>query len=341
MQSYDQKINKLFYNWLILSFFMIFMIIVVGGLTRLTNSGLSITEWELFAGILPPLNNDMWNRYFSLYQEIPQYQLINNNMSIEEFKVIFYWEYFHRILGRIIGLFFLFPLIYFHLIGKINKKYLSTCYLVLFLIIFQGIVGWYMVKSGLVNNVTVSHYRLSLHLSVAFLIISIIFWMILNIKKNTFKGFFTKKRNNYFFYLLIFVIFLQIILGAFVSGLDAGKIYQTWPLMDRSYFPNDVIINEVKDFFDFNNHSLIQFYHRNIAYLITIYIFIVGFFIFRNNIKKLIKPFYFLSTILFLQIFLGIMTLISGLNIYLASAHQICSLLLMLSAINLYYCKIN
>ena len=116
MQSYDQKINKLFYNWLILSFFMIFMIIVVGGLTRLTNSGLSITEWELFAGILPPLNNDMWNRYFSLYQEIPQYQLINNNMSIEEFKVIFYWEYFHRILGRIIGLFFLFPLIYFHLI---------------------------------------------------------------------------------------------------------------------------------------------------------------------------------------------------------------------------------
>ena len=199
MQSYDQKINKLFYNWLILSFFIVFMIIVVGGLTRLTNSGLSITEWELFTGILPPLNNDMWDRYFSLYQKIPQYQLINNHMSIEEFKVIFYWEYFHRILGRLIGLFFLLPLIYFHFIGKINKRHISTCYLILFLIIFQGIIGWYMVKSGLVNNISVSHYRLSLHLSVAFLIISMIFWIILNIKRNTFKNFFTNKKNNYFF----------------------------------------------------------------------------------------------------------------------------------------------
>jgi len=341
MQSYDQKINKLFYNWLIISFFLVFMIVAVGGLTRLTNSGLSITEWELFTGILPPLNNDMWNRYFLLYKEIPQYQLINNNMTIEEFKIIFYWEYFHRILGRLIGLFFLLPLIYFHFMKKINKKYISTCYLILFLIIFQGIVGWYMVKSGLINNITVSHYRLSLHLGIAFLIISMIFWTILNIKKNTFKSFFINKKDNYFFYFLIFIIFLQIILGAFVSGLDAGKIYQTWPLMNYSYFPNDVNINGIEDFFNFNNHGLIQFYHRNIAYLITIYVLIVGFFIFKNNIEKLIRPFYFLTIILFLQIFLGIITLMSGLNIYLASGHQICSLLLMLSAINLYYYHIN
>jgi len=341
MQSYDQKINKLFYNWLILSFLLVFMMVVIGGLTRLTNSGLSITEWELFTGILPPLSNDVWNRYFSLYREIPQYQLINNNMTIEEFKIIFYWEYFHRILGRLIGLFFLLPLIYFHFMKKINKKYISTCYLILFLIIFQGIVGWYMVKSGLINNITVSHYRLSLHLGIAFLIISMIFWTILNIKKNTFKSFFINKKDNYFFYFLIFIIFLQIILGAFVSGLDAGKIYQTWPLMNYSYFPNDVNINGIEDFFNFNNHGLIQFYHRNIAYLITIYVLIVGFFIFKNNIEKLIRPFYFLTIILFLQIFLGIITLMSGLNIYLASGHQICSLLLMLSAINLYYYHIN
>ena len=341
MQSYDQKINKLFYNWLILSFLLVFMMVVIGGLTRLTNSGLSITEWELFTGILPPLSNDVWNRYFSLYREIPQYQLINNNMTIEEFKIIFYWEYFHRILGRLIGLFFLLPLIYFHFMKKINKKYILTCYLILFLIIFQGIVGWYMVKSGLINNITVSHYRLSLHLGIAFLIISMIFWTILNIKKNTFKSFFINKKDNYFFFFLIFTIFLQIILGAFVSGLDAGKIYQTWPLMNYSYFPNDVNINGIEDFFNFNNHGLIQFYHRNIAYLITIYVLIVGFFIFKNNIEKLIRPFYFLTIILFLQIFLGIITLMSGLNIYLASGHQICSLLLMLSAINLYYYHIN
>ena len=341
MPSYDEKINKLFYYWLLASFLMVFMIVVVGGLTRLTNSGLSITQWELIKGVLPPLNIKEWNEYFSLYKQIPQYQLINYNMTLDEFKIIFYWEYFHRILGRLIGLFFLVPLIYFYFVKKINKKYLALCYLILFLIIFQGIVGWYMVKSGLVNNVSVDHYRLSLHLSVAFIIISIIFWNLLNIKKKTFKIFFTNNKNNYVYYFLFFLIFLQIVLGAFVSGLDAGKAYQTWPLMNYTYFPNDVSINKIKDLFDFDNHGLIQFYHRNIAYLIIVYVTIIGLFIFKNNIRELIKPFYFVSILLIFQIFLGITTLISGLNIYLASAHQIGSLLLILSAINLYYNSIN
>tara|TARA_X000001036_G_scaffold191203_1_gene180229 strand:- start:614 stop:1567 length:954 start_codon:yes stop_codon:yes gene_type:complete len=317
------------------------MIIVVGGLTRLTNSGLSITQWELFKGILPPLNDHMWNQYFSLYKKIPQYQLINNNMTLDEFKIIFYWEYFHRILGRLIGLFFLLPFFYFYFKRKINKKYISICFLVLLLIMLQGFFGWYMVKSGLTNNVSVSHYRLSLHLGLAFIIISIIFWTLLNFNKNNIKNFFINEKKNYIFYLLIILIFLQIILGALVSGLDAGKIYQTWPLMNNTYFPNDININSLKDIFDFKNHGLIQFYHRNIAYLILFYILIIGFFIFRNNEHKLIKPFYFLSFFLALQVFLGIMTLISGLNIFLASAHQICSLLLMLSSINLYYNYIN
>ena len=149
--------------------------IIIGGLTRLTNSGLSITEWELFKGILPPLTNEQWYNYFSLYKDIPQYNLVNFNMTLEEFKVIFYWEYFHRILARLIGIFFIVPLIYFQFIAKLKSKYLPTCHLILFLIIIQGIVGWYMVKSGLINNVTVCHYRLSLHLSIAFIIISFIF----------------------------------------------------------------------------------------------------------------------------------------------------------------------
>ena len=341
MSSYDQKINKFFYYWLLLSFLMVFLMIIVGGLTRLTNSGLSITQWELFKGILPPLNDHIWNQYFSLYKKIPQYQLINNNMTLDEFKIIFYWEYFHRILGRLIGLFFLLPFFYFYFKRKINKKYISICFLVLLLIMLQGFFGWYMVKSGLTNNVSVSHYRLSLHLGLAFIIISIIFWTLLNFNKNNIKNFFINEKKNYIFYLLIILIFLQIILGALVSGLDAGKIYQTWPLMNNTYFPNDININSLKDIFDFKNHGLIQFYHRNIAYLILFYILIIGFFIFRNNEHKLIKPFYFLSFFLALQVFLGIMTLISGLNIFLASAHQICSLLLMLSSINLYYNYIN
>jgi cytochrome c oxidase assembly protein subunit 15 len=315
--------------------------IIVGGLTRLTNSGLSITEWELFTGILPPFNQEGWNQYFSLYKKIPQYELINKDMSINEFKTIFYWEYFHRILGRLIVLFFLIPLLYFYFKKKINKNYLLKCYLILGLIILQGFIGWYMVESGLVNKVTVSHYRLSLHLSIAFVIMSVIFWNLLNISKNTYKDFFFKKKSNYYFYFLILLIFLQIIMGAFVSGLDAGKIYQTWPLMNDGYFPNDVIILKVKDLFNFNDHSLVQFYHRNIAYIISIYIILSGIIIYKKNIRKLFKSFYIVSIILILQIFLGIFTLLSGLNIFLASAHQITSLLLVLSVINLHYNSIK
>jgi heme a synthase len=341
MTSFDKNINKIFFYWLLFTFSMVFLIVIVGGLTRLTGSGLSITEWELFVGIFPPFNLDTWNKYFLLYKQIPQYQLVNSEMSLEEFKVIYYWEYFHRMLGRLIGLFFLLPFIYFYLVKKINKKYLINCCLILFLIITQGIVGWYMVKSGLNTNVSVSHYRLSLHLSIAFIIISILFWTLINLKNKTSKSFFTRKKYNYIFYLLILLIFLQIIIGAFVSGLDAGLIYQTWPLMNLNYFPNDTNITNFFNLFDFNNRGLIQFYHRNIAYLITLYILFMGYFIFKNKVKALIKPFSYVSFFLILQIVLGVMTLISGLNIYLAAVHQICSLLLTLSAINLYYSYIN
>ncbi len=341
MKSYDQKINKFFYYWLLLSFFMVFIMIIVGGLTRLTDSGLSITEWELFKGIFPPLNDFTWNQYFSLYKQIPQYRLINSNMSLDQFKVIFYWEYFHRMLGRVIGLSFLVSFIYFYFKKQIDRKYLSICFLILILIILQGILGWYMVQSGLTNDVTVSHYRLSLHLSLAFIIISIIFWNLLNFRRNNIKNFFIIKKENFIFYFLIFLIFLQIALGAFVSGLDAGKIYQTWPLMDNNYFPSDTLIFSIKDIFNFENQGLTQFYHRNLAYLILFYSLAVGFFVFKEGKTKLIKSFYLLSLLLTLQVFLGIMTLITGLNIVLASAHQICSVLLMLSSINLYYNYIN
>ena len=341
MLTNDKKIDKLFYYWLLTCFLMVFFIVIVGGLTRLTNSGLSITEWELFKGILPPLNINTWNNYFSLYQDIPQFKLINNDMTLGQFKVIFYWEYFHRILGRLIGLFFLILFIYFYFTNNINKKYTFSCLLILILILIQGSVGWYMVKSGLVNKVSVSHYRLSLHLLIAFIIIIIIFWNLLNLKNKKFIYFFNHKKDNYIFYLFIFLIFLQIVLGSFVSGLDAGKIYQTWPMMDLSYFPNDITIDKLNDLFDFNSHSLVQFYHRNIAYFILLYSFFIGFFIYKKNITKLRKPYYFVFTILFFQMLLGITTLLSSLNIYIASAHQICSLLLMLSVINLYYNYVN
>ena len=340
MIKHDKNSLNLFINWLSVSLILVFFMIIIGGLTRLTNSGLSITEWELFKGILPPLTNEQWYNYFSLYKDIPQYNLVNFNMTLEEFKVIFYWEYFHRILGRFIGLFFLLPLVYFYFSKKIDKKILNQCTLIFFLIFFQGIIGWYMVQSGLVNDITVSHYRLSLHLITALIIISSLYWLIINLKRNTFKYFFKNQRKFSPILFLIFIIFLQIILGAFVSGLDAGKIYQTWPLMGQTYFPDDILLKGGINMIDFNNHSLVQFYHRNLAYLIFFYVLGLSIYIYYKK-EELLKPLGFLIFFLFLQILLGVITLISGLNIYLASGHQIVSVLLVFSAINLYYFNIK
>ena len=334
---HDKKINYLFFNWLTICLISVFLIILVGGLTRLTNSGLSITQWELFRGIMPPLNENTWNEYFELYKEIPQFKLINFNMNLTEFKIIFYWEYFHRILGRFIGIFFLIPLLYFHFTKKIRRSYILTCYIIFFLIVVQGIIGWYMVKSGLVNDVTVSHYRLSLHLSTALIIISSIFWLIINIKNNTHKGFFNVAKKNIIFQILFFLILLQVILGAFVSGLDAGKIYQTWPLMGYNYFPDDSIIKNLNDLINFENHSLVQFYHRNLAYLVTIYVCFISYLVLKKKEKKLNKIIFFFIIVLLTQILLGILTLLTNLHIVLASAHQISSVILILTALRLYY----
>lgn len=209
-------------RWLILMFSLIILIIAVGGLTRLTDSGLSITEWELFKGILPPFTTEKWNFYFDEYKQIPEFKLINYDMTLSEFKVIFYWEYIHRLIARLIGLFALIPLIIISL--KHKKKLISDIkYLSIFLLIcVQGAVGWFMVTSGLVNNTDVSHYRLALHLSIALIILSINFWFILQtFKISSFKVQFNNSFLNFFLILIIF----QIILGAFLAGMDGGLIY--------------------------------------------------------------------------------------------------------------------
>ena len=335
----ERQINKLFIYWINSSLLLVFLIIIIGGLTRLTNSGLSITEWELFEGVLPPLSDTSWNNYFEQYKEIPQYKLLNPNMSLDEFKIIFYWEYFHRVLARIIGLFFLLPLIFFYFSKKINIYYIKICFLIFLLIVFQGIIGWFMVQSGLVHDVTVSHYRLSIHLSTAIIIISIIFWLKKNLISKDIKGFFIITKNNLPFQILIFLIFLQIIIGAFVSGLDAGKVYQTWPLMGETYIPSDLSLSSFNKLIEFDDHSLVQFYHRNLAYIIVLYVLLLSFFIYKNKLVNLYKPLKLLLFFLFLQATLGILTLVSGLNIFVASIHQITSVILVFSALNLYYLR--
>ena len=233
----NPKIKNQLSLWLISMFWIISIMIIVGGLTRLTDSGLSITEWQLFSGFFPPLNQNDWVVYFNLYKEIPEYKLQNFNMTLQEFKIIFWWEWGHRFLGRLIGIVFLIPLIYFSF--KIKLLKLINFYLIFILICFQGFIGWYMVSSGLIDRVDVSHFRLSAHLIIAFLILSLIFWNYLEIKEN---HIISTPIKNIIPFLFLALIFAQIIIGAFVSGMDAGKIYNSWPFMGNNYFPDDIAI---------------------------------------------------------------------------------------------------
>ncbi len=332
-----KKINyeKIVSIWLLTSIILVFLMIIIGGLTRLTNSGLSITQWELFKGILPPLSNEKWFLYFELYKSIPQFKIINPTMTIKEFKIIFYWEYFHRLFGRLIGLFYILPLIYFTYKKKIDNEYLLTFYSIFILIIFQGLLGWYMVQSGLTNNVSVSHYRLSLHLLFAFFIISLLFWNYLNVNQNQKKKFFNYK-NKLIKFIFILIIF-QIIIGAFVSGLDAGLIYQTWPKMNFSYFPDDLNLEKISLTSIFNHQSFVQFLHRSIAYFIIATVIFTGFKLYYVEKSKYFKSYLAVCFVLIIQILLGIFTLISGLNLYLASLHQIFSVILVFTVLNLNY----
>tara|TARA_A100001011_G_scaffold395225_1_gene489596 strand:- start:2108 stop:3049 length:942 start_codon:yes stop_codon:yes gene_type:complete len=310
--------------------------IVVGGLTRLTDSGLSITEWQLFSGFLPPLNHNDWIMYFNLYQEIPEFKLQNYNMNIQEFKVIFWWEWAHRFLGRLIGISFLIPLIYFSFKIRIIK--LLNFYIIFFLICFQGFIGWYMVKSGLVNKVDVSHFRLSAHLSIAFLILSLILWNYLNININN-KA--SKKISIIFPLIFLILVFVQIIMGAFVSGMDAGKIYNTWPLMGDSYFPNDNPLINLFKLSAFSDPSLVQFLHRNLAYIIVIFYLLIFYKIYKNKMYDLYKSVNALGFLIILQIILGILTILYGAHIYIASMHQLSSIFLVSSSVYFFYTNTN
>ncbi len=309
-------------------FFLVSAMILVGGLTRLTDSGLSITEWEFFKGFLPPLNNNSWNFYFDAYKQIPEYKLQNFTMTLDEFKIIFWWEWAHRFFGRIIGIVYLLPLIF--LSAKVGFKKMMNFHFIFLLICFQGFLGWYMVQSGLVNNVDVSHFRLSIHLLFAFIILSLILWnyFIINQEEK-----YDKRLIKHLPEFLLFLIFIQIIIGAFVSGMDAGKIYNSWPLMGNSYFPDDNKFINLFRISAFSDPSLVQFIHRNLAYFITFVYLILIVLVYKKKIYNLFKPINILGLIILLQIILGILTVLTGAGIFMASLHQFSSILLISSSI--------
>ena len=312
--------------WLITLFLLLVSMVAVGGLTRLTDSGLSITEWELFSGILPPLNVNDWDNYFSAYKKIPEYKNINSNMSLAEFKTIFYWEYAHRILARIVGLFSLIPLIIFSFKFKNNKFYSSKYYIIFLLICLQGFIGWYMVSSGLIENNDVSHFRLSIHLSLALFILSLIFWFLLDIY-DVVK--FKVKISNLLLIIILKLIVLQIILGSFLSGLDGGLIYNSWPDMNGAFFPNDISFNDYLSLQLFYNQSIIQFFHRITAYILLFFIIFLNYFFLKKKLSM--ENILFFDFAILLQIFLGVITLVSGVEIKYASLHQLGSILVLSS----------
>ena len=332
MYSQNSHLNYQLKIWLFLLLGLVILIILVGGLTRLTDSGLSITTWELFVGLVPPLSNEKWINYFDLYKTIPEFSEQNFNMTLNEFKVIFWWEWIHRQLGRLIGLTVLLPLIYFTI--KHGLWILRRYGIIFILVCFQGFIGWYMVSSGLVDRVDVSHYRLSLHLVTAFIILSVIFWKILQIK-NIQKT--EISISLYFVKFFLLLLFLQLIIGAFVSGMDAGTVYNTWPLMGTSYFPDDSKILEFLNISFFNNPSIVQFIHRNLAYLIVIIYAYLLFLVIKENNKIFIKPILLIGISLLLQVILGVMTLLSGVKITYASLHQINSIFIILTTLYFLY----
>ena len=329
--------NKFISLWLLLITFLVALIIIVGGLTRLTDSGLSITKWDLFTGIFPPISLDDWEKSFSLYKKIPEYKLINSSMTLDQFKIIYWWEYAHRLLGRAIVLLFILPLIYLTFKKKLSKKNIFSFYFILFLMLFQGFVGWYMVKSGLVDRTDVSQYRLSLHLTLAIIIFCILFW---NFLKNVSQSNFESKIKISFYLPIIFLIILilQISLGAFVSGLDAGQIYQSWPLMNQSYFPDDSMFTDLFSLKVFETPSLAQFIHRNVAYIMLVFFLVILFIVFKNDdLTYLRKSTILVFLFLLLQFFLGILTIIFGAQIFFASMHQLCSIVLLAATLILVF----
>ena len=270
--------------------------------------------------------------YFEEYKKIPEYKNINYGMSLNEFKVIFYWEYAHRLLARIVGLFTLIPLIIFWIKYRDSNFYSNKYFLIFFLICLQGFLGWFMVTSGLTQNNDVSHFRLAIHLSLALFILCLIFWYILD--------FFDIKKLDYkipqsFLLFIFLLIIIQIILGAFLSGLDGGLIYNTWPDMNGTFFPNDVLLLDLFTSESFYNTSIIQFLHRVTAYFLLFFIIILNFLIIKNNHGT--KNIILFDLAILIQIFLGIVTLLSGVEIKYASLHQLGSIFVLTSYLVILY----
>ncbi|MFK7807509.1 MAG: COX15/CtaA family protein [Saprospiraceae bacterium] len=333
------KISKTVKIWLCIGIVLVFVQVVVGGITRLTGSGLSITKWEIVTGTLPPLNAAQWDSEFDLYKETPQYQKINEGMSMSQFKFIYFWEYFHRLWARTMGFVFLFPFLYFLFKGKLSRSVVKDLSVVILLTVFVASLGWIMVASGLINRPWVNAYKLTFHLCSALTMFSYLLW-------TTFKVFSPKRSviNNSVLVtgsrVFLFVLALQIFLGGIMSGMKAGLFYPTWPDMNGVYLPEALLTAENWNvdnfvFYDDNNFmpAFIQFAHRGTAYILIIIGLGMFFKLYNSNIPTVYRRnIYMLITMLVIQAIIGILTVVSckgSIPVGLGVMHQAGALVLL------------
>ena len=329
----NEKMRNTIQLWLKTLFVLIVLIILVGGLTRLTDSGLSITEWKPITGALPPLSAESWATEFNKYKQIPEYKLQNEGMSLSEFKFIYWWEWGHRQLGRVIGLVWFFGFISLLLFGKIQKPWRLRLLLIGVLIGVQGTVGWWMVSSGLTGTVLdVASYRLATHLGLAFIILGFILWFILLLGRS--ETFILQARRNAepkFVFLsngLLHLTFLQILFGALVAGIDAGRSYTDWPLMAGQFFPPDLFYLNPwwRNFFE--DPGLVQFIHRMSGYILFIFCIYSWLSVRKSGNESLKFGFNLIFAIAFFQMVLGIVTVMYAAPWEIAIVHQFGAILL-------------
>lgn len=307
--------NKSMALWLFGCAAMVFAMAIIGAITRLTESGLSMVEWKPLIGAIPPLSETEWNRVFSLYQQTPEYIHKNFGMNLEEFKNIFFWEWLHRLWGRLIGLVFLLPFLWFALIKKTPKEINIKLGIALLLGGLQGVIGWYMVVSGLADVPEVSHYRLALHLFTAFIIFAYLLWLALEIYG--FKSHVEKGKEVKSILVGLVLVSLTIIWGAFVAGKDAGLIYNEFPKMGGTYIPHDMWAMAPAWLNIFENPSAIQFVHRLLAMITVVYLSYMALVRYKES-----RLFIALGVMALAQMSLGIVTLITQVHIHVAATHQ-------------------
>ncbi len=318
------KDNKKVQIWFTTGAILIFIMVVIGGITRLTHSGLSISSYKLISGTLPPMGAEQWNKAFDLYKQYPEYQKINTHFSLQDFKDIYFWEWLHRFIGRFIGIVFIIPFLYFLVRKQLTKSTIKKSIILLIMGGFQGALGWYMVKSGLINRPDVSHYRLAAHLTTAFITFAYTLWVLLDILFPNRKQIDAKFRN--FIRIALILLIIQIIYGAFVAGLDAGFIHNYWPLMSDGKLIHETVFTEqtpiYKNFIE--GKSGVQFIHRTLAYLVLASIIAIYFktkkIALTQHQKNGTKTLYIL---VFVQFILGVLTLIMHVPVVLGVAHQI------------------